>query len=49
MPGRMGTKRKTIKNISVKKVDVESGIICLAGPTPGHKNSWILIRGNYEH
>lgn len=49
MPGRMGVRRKTIKNLKIKKVDVENGIICISGPTPGPRNSWILIRGNYEY
>lgn len=49
MPGRMGVRKKTVKNMSVNKVDVDNGIVCISGPTPGHRNGWVLIRGNYEY
>lgn len=49
MPGRMGVRKKTIKSMKIKKVDIENGIICISGPIPGARNGWILIRGVYEY
>ncbi|HDI82402.1 50S ribosomal protein L3 [bacterium] len=45
MPGRMGNRRKTVKNLKVVKVDPENNIIAVKGPVPGPVNGWVLIKG----
>jgi large subunit ribosomal protein L3 len=44
MAGRMGNERVTTQNIAVHQVDVERGLILLAGAVPGAKGSLVLIR-----
>lgn len=45
MPGRMGVRKTTIKNLRVAKVDVEKNLIALKGNVPGKKGSFVAIRG----
>ena len=44
MPGRMGGKRITTKNLKVVKVDEEENLIFVRGAIPGPNNGYIAIR-----
>lgn len=44
LPGRMGGARKTIRGMSVVRVDSERNLIFLRGGVPGGRNSYVLIR-----
>jgi len=43
MPGRMGGKRVTIKNLKVVKVDKENNLLAIKGAVPGSKGSLLEI------
>lgn len=45
MPGRMGNKRTTIKNLEVVKIDKENNLIAVKGAVPGRKGTFLEIRG----
>lgn len=45
MPGRMGFKRVTIKNLKVARVDPESNILAIKGAVPGPRGVLLEIRG----
>jgi large subunit ribosomal protein L3 len=44
LPGQMGGKRITAKNLRVVKVDVENDLIYLKGAVPGAKDAYLAIR-----
>lgn len=44
LPGRMGGKRVTVKNLQIVKVDDEENLIYLRGAVPGARNSTIALR-----
>jgi len=44
MPGRMGNKQVTIKNVEVIFVDQEQKVLGLKGPIPGSKKSIVVLR-----
>lgn len=44
LPGRMGGKRVTIKNLQVVKVNEEENLIYLRGAVPGARNSYVALR-----
>jgi large subunit ribosomal protein L3 len=44
MGGRMGGERVTVKNVTVRIVDIENQIIALEGAVPGKRNSFLTIR-----
>lgn len=44
LPGRMGGKRVTIKNLQVVKVNEEENLIYLKGAVPGARNSYVALR-----
>jgi len=44
MPGRMGGKRITTKNLRVVRVDEERDLLYLKGAIPGPPNGYITIR-----
>lgn len=44
LPGRMGGKRVTIKNLRIVKVKPEEDLIYLRGPVPGARNSYVALR-----
>ena len=46
MPGHMGLKRVTIKNLEVVKIDPEEQIIALKGAVPGPRNNVVEILGD---
>lgn len=44
MPGQMGDKKKTVRNLRVERIDVERNLIFLRGAVPGARNSIVMIR-----
>jgi len=44
MPGHMGSKRITIQNLEVVKVDVENNLLLVKGSVPGPKKSLVTIK-----
>lgn len=44
LPGRMGGKRKTIRNLQVVRVDAERNLLFVNGAVPGSRNGYVLIR-----
>jgi large subunit ribosomal protein L3 len=44
MPGRMGGKRVTIKNLKVIKIDKNRGLLFIEGAVPGPTNGLVSIR-----
>lgn len=44
LPGQMGGKPVTVKNLRVEKVDEEKNLIYLRGSVPGPRNGYISIR-----
>jgi len=44
MPGRMGFKRVTVKNLKIAKVDKENNILAIKGAVPGRRGTLLEIR-----
>jgi len=44
MPGRMGTDRKTIRNIEIIKIDKENNLLAIKGSVPGRRGALVEIR-----
>lgn len=44
MPGQMGSKRVTVKNLEVVQVDVEKNLLMVKGAVPGARGSLLMIR-----
>jgi len=44
MAGRMGGKRKTVKNLKIVEIDKEKGQILISGAIPGRKGTILEIR-----
>ena len=44
MPGRMGAKRVTVRNLKIVKIDKENNLIAVKGAVPGPKGSLLEIR-----
>ncbi len=44
MPGHMGNKKVTVKNIRVVAVEPEQSLLLVGGAVPGHKNSLVSVR-----
>lgn len=44
MPGRMGGRRVTVKNLTVVDIRPEQNLILLKGAVPGHKGSYVELR-----
>ena len=44
MPGHMGSKKVTIQNLEIVRVDVEKNIILVKGAVPGPKKSLVTIK-----
>jgi large subunit ribosomal protein L3 len=44
MPGQMGNKRRTTRNLRVVGVDAEQGLVLVAGAVPGSDTGTVLIR-----
>jgi large subunit ribosomal protein L3 len=45
MPGRMGGKRVTIRNLKIVKIDKENNLLAIQGAVPGRKGTLLEIRG----
>ncbi len=45
MPGRMGGKRATLKNLEVVKIDPENNLLVVRGAVPGRRGTLLEIRG----
>jgi len=45
MPGRMGFKRKTIRNLKIVKIDKENNLLVVKGAVPGRRGTLLEIRG----
>ena len=43
LPGQMGAKRQTIRNLEIVKVDPERNLLFLKGGVPGARNSYLFI------
>jgi len=44
LPGRMGGKRVTTKNLRVVKIDEEKNLLYVKGAVPGSRNGYVAIR-----
>ena len=44
LPGRMGGKRVTIRNLTIVRVDSERNLLFIKGGVPGSRNSYLLIQ-----
>jgi len=44
LPGHMGAKQETSKNLKVIKVDLENNVLLVRGAVPGHNNGYLVIR-----
>jgi large subunit ribosomal protein L3 len=45
MPGHMGNRQVTIKNLEVIKVDLDNNLLYLKGAVPGSAGNFIVIKG----
>jgi large subunit ribosomal protein L3 len=46
LPGRMGNRRVTVKNLRVLDVVKEKNLILVRGPVPGSRGSFLEVKGN---
>ena len=46
LPGRMGNRRVTVKNLRVLDVVKEENLILVKGPVPGSRGSFLEVKGN---
>lgn len=44
MPGQMGNKRATNRNLDLVKIEAEQNLIYVKGPVPGPSNGFVLVR-----
>ena len=44
MPGHLGAKNVTVRNLRIARVDVERNLLFVAGGVPGASNSQIMVR-----
>lgn len=44
MPGRMGNKRFTVKNLKIMLIDRENNLVMIKGSVPGSKGGMVMIR-----
>jgi large subunit ribosomal protein L3 len=44
LPGQMGNKRITVKNLQIVKVDEENNLIYIRGTVPGANNSYVALQ-----
>jgi len=45
MPGRMGGKRVTVKNLEIVKIDPENNLMAIKGAIPGKRGTLLEIKG----
>ena len=48
LPGRMGGKRVTIKNLDIVKADMENGVLLIKGNVPGANKSYVTIKSTVK-
>jgi len=46
LPGHMGNRRTTIRNLTVVETDAENNLLAVKGSVPGHVNAYVIIRKN---
>ncbi|PZC52750.1 MULTISPECIES: 50S ribosomal protein L3 [unclassified Mesotoga] len=44
MPGQYGNEKKTVKNLTVVKVDAENGLLAIYGAVPGARGGLLVIK-----
>ena len=44
MPGRYGSDRRTVRNLSVVRIDAENNLLLVKGAVPGAKNGYVLVQ-----
>ncbi|HEX7879367.1 MAG TPA: 50S ribosomal protein L3 [Candidatus Eisenbacteria bacterium] len=44
LPGHMGAKQITVKNLKVVGIDLDENLIWVRGAVPGHTNAWVMIK-----
>jgi large subunit ribosomal protein L3 len=44
MPGQYGSKKVTVKNLDIVKIDADKNLLYVKGCVPGHKNGIIVVR-----
>ncbi|WP_054953299.1 50S ribosomal protein L3 [Flaviflexus massiliensis] len=44
MAGRMGNARRTVQNLTIQSVDIENGLLLVAGAVPGNKGGLVVVR-----
>ena len=44
MPGQMGNKQVTVRNLEVAKVDAENNLLLIKGAVPGPKGGYVVIK-----
>ena len=44
LPGHMGAKQITVKNLKVIGIDLAENLIWVKGAVPGHTNAWVMIK-----
>ncbi len=44
LPGQMGDRRSTVRNLYVERVDAERNLLFVRGAVPGVRNSMVMIR-----
>lgn len=45
MPGRLGSKRVSVKNLEIVKIDKENNLIAVKGAVPGRRGTLLEIKG----
>ncbi len=44
MPGHYGSKRMTVQNLELVKVDEERNLLYVRGAVPGHRHAFVIVR-----
>ena len=45
MPGQMGAEQVTVRNLKVAFIDIDMGVVGIAGAVPGPRKGIVLVRG----
>ena len=43
MPGHMGDKQITVRNLRIRGIDIEENLLMVEGAVPGHREGYVLI------
>lgn len=49
LPGQMGNKRCTVRNLRVVKIDTDRNLVLVEGSVPGGSNAFVVIRPAWSH